>query len=173
MSNSSICQICSIDKTLLGAATPSQSGPVSNDNKGVHHILQRSTAGALPSDVLELNPEHFLVGIVLLLSRDAVGVFYSASRLGWILSGTTTPDQSGYFTYLRFLELEPYYQIQFSVIPRTCLFFLAGFTTDVVKGHKQDSYFYEGTSPFARETVSQFSVLLTGWSYFWYRVSML
>ena len=46
MSNNSIWLI---DGTLTGATTPGQSGPASNDNEGVLHILQSSRTGA-PSE---------------------------------------------------------------------------------------------------------------------------
>ena len=55
MSNSSI------DKILPGAATPSQSGPGSNGNEGVHSIPQRSCiTGASPSDCLASYVGHSL-----------------------------------------------------------------------------------------------------------------
>ena len=47
-----------IDRTLSGATTPGQSGPKSNDDKGVH-IPQISKAGALLSDGLSY-PGHLL-----------------------------------------------------------------------------------------------------------------
>ena len=79
MSNSSIW---SIDKTLLGATTPRESGQGSNGYEGILHIFQSSTiAGASPSDCLESYLGHSLWG-ALLLCRDAVGVFYSPNSLG-------------------------------------------------------------------------------------------
>ncbi len=58
--------------------TLGQSGPGRNDNEGLLHIPQSSSiTGASPSDCLVLYP-----GGVLLLCRDAVGVFYSPSQLG-------------------------------------------------------------------------------------------
>ena len=47
-----ICFIWPIDRTLSGTTTPSQSGPGSNGNEGVLHVLQISKAGASPSDGL-------------------------------------------------------------------------------------------------------------------------
>ena len=72
-----------IDRFLSGATTPGQSGPGSNGNKGVLHIPQMSKAGASPSDCLMSYLGYLLGGGVLPLSRDAVGVFYTHSRLGW------------------------------------------------------------------------------------------
>ena len=70
-----------IDWTLSGATTPGQSGP---SNEGVLHIHKVSKAWALPSDCLMSYLGHSL-GEVLLLCRDAVGVFYSPSRLGCLI----------------------------------------------------------------------------------------
>ena len=59
---------------LSGATTLGQSGPGSDGNKGVIRILQSSSiAGTSPSDCW---------GGVLLLYREAVGVFYSPSQRG-------------------------------------------------------------------------------------------
>ena len=49
MSNSSIWPI---DRILSDATTLGQSGPGSNRNEGVLHILQKSKIGASPSDSL-------------------------------------------------------------------------------------------------------------------------
>ena len=69
-------------KALSGATTPGQSGPGSDVNEEVLHIPQSSsTAGTSPSDCLVSYPGHSLGG-VLPLCREAVGVFYSPSRLG-------------------------------------------------------------------------------------------
>ena len=57
-SNSSIRPI---DRTQSGATTPCQSGPGSDGNQGVLHILQsHSITGALPSDCLMSYPGHSL-----------------------------------------------------------------------------------------------------------------
>ena len=40
----------SIDRTLIGTTTPCQSGPGSNADEGLLHILQNSKTGASPSD---------------------------------------------------------------------------------------------------------------------------
>ena len=54
----------------------------SNGNNGVLHIPQRSSiSGTSPSDCLMSYPRHSLEG-VLPRCREAVGVFYSLSRLG-------------------------------------------------------------------------------------------
>ena len=74
MSNSSIW---SIDRTLLGATTPGQSVPGNDGNEGVLSIPQSSSiTGASLSESLASYPGH-LLGVVLPLCRDAVGVFYS------------------------------------------------------------------------------------------------
>ena len=65
-----------MDGTLTSNTTP---GPGRNDNESVFHILQSSRTGVSPSD-----------GIVSYLKhtrgkesyRDAVGIFYSPSKLG-------------------------------------------------------------------------------------------
>ena len=69
-----------MDKALSGATTPGQSGPGSDGNEGVLRIPQSSSiAGISPSDCLG----HSLGwGGVLPLCKEAVGVFYSPSRLG-------------------------------------------------------------------------------------------
>ena len=57
MLNSSIW---SIDRILSGATTLGQSGPGSNCNEGVLHILQSSKIGASPSDCLLSYLRHLL-----------------------------------------------------------------------------------------------------------------
>ena len=74
--------IWSIDNTLSAATTPSQSGPGSDGNKGVLCIPQGSSiTGTSPSDCLESYIQNTRWGI-LPLSREAVGVFCSPSRMG-------------------------------------------------------------------------------------------
>ena len=69
---------------LSGATTPGQSGPGSDDNKGVFCIPQSSSiAGTSPSDCLVSYLGHLLGG-VLLLCWEAVGVFYHPNWLGMI-----------------------------------------------------------------------------------------
>ena len=71
-----------MDRNLSGATTPSQSEPGSVGKEDVLRILQSSyITGASPSDCLGSYPEHALGVGVLLLCRNAVGVFYSPSRL--------------------------------------------------------------------------------------------
>ena len=90
-SNSSIW---TIDRTLLDATTPGQSGTGSNGNKGVLCIPQSSNiTGALPSDFVSY-PGHILVVVVVVVGvlsnyRDAVCVFYSPSLLGWLYDAMT------------------------------------------------------------------------------------
>ena len=50
--------------------------------KGTPHPPSSSIAGTSPSDCLVSYPGHSLRGGVLPLCREAVGVFYSPSRLG-------------------------------------------------------------------------------------------
>ena len=72
-----------IDRTLSGANTPAQIGPVNNGNEGVLHIPQSSSiTGTSPSDSLVSYYLDIRCGEVLPLCREAVGVFYSLSRLG-------------------------------------------------------------------------------------------
>ena len=74
-----VCSIWPIDRTLSGASTSSQNGPRGNGNEDVLHIPQIATS----SDCLISHREHLLGGGILSFYRDAVGVFYSCSRLGW------------------------------------------------------------------------------------------
>ena len=68
---------------LSGATTPDQSGLGSDGNEGVLRIPQSSSiTGTSLSDCLVSYPEHLLEEGVLSLCREAVGVFYSPSRLG-------------------------------------------------------------------------------------------
>ena len=65
----------------FGPITPGHSGTGSNDNDGVLHILQiYSITGVSPLDCSVSYLGHSLAG-VLTLCRDAVGVFYTPSRL--------------------------------------------------------------------------------------------
>ena len=55
--------ICPIDRNLSGATTPGQSGPGSDGNEGVLHILQSSSIiEASPSDCLVSYPGHSFGG---------------------------------------------------------------------------------------------------------------
>ena len=79
MSNSSIWPI---DRALSDATTPGRSGPGNNGNVGVLPIHQSSKTGVSPSNGFVLYQEIPCTG-VLALCRDAVGVFYCLSWLGW------------------------------------------------------------------------------------------
>ena len=70
------------DKTLSGATTPGQSGPGSNGNEEVLYIPQSSTDENLSLRWFDVIYRTHL-GEVLPLCRDAVGVFYSPSWLGF------------------------------------------------------------------------------------------
>ena len=85
-----------IDKTLSGATTPGQSGPGNDGNEGVLRIPQTSSISGLHSskhqNYCSLNIRLFNAISRTLdgewglpLYRDAVGVFYSTNRLGWLL----------------------------------------------------------------------------------------
>ena len=68
-----------IHRSLSGDTTPGKSGPESDGNKSVLHILPcASITGASASDNLESYPGNSLGG-VLLLCRNAVGAFFSTS----------------------------------------------------------------------------------------------
>ena len=70
-----------IDRTLSGTTTLGQSGPGSNGNEEVLCIPQISSITvASPSGCFLSYPRYSLRG-VLYLCQDAVGVFYSPSRL--------------------------------------------------------------------------------------------
>ena len=76
-----ICSIWPINGTLSGATTPGQNGLGRNGNKVEVNICQISKAGASPSDCLVSYPGQ-LLGEVLHLCRDVIGVFYSPSQSG-------------------------------------------------------------------------------------------
>ena len=104
-----------IDRTLSGAATPGQSRPRINGNKGVLSISQSSgITVAAWSYCLMSNSGHWL-GDFLPLCRDAVGVFYSPGRLdcpGLSWPGSNDNEK----ILLRAQRHEPYNQMQFCVI---------------------------------------------------------
>ena len=71
--------IQTLDRTLSGTATPDQSGPGNDSNKGVLHIPQRSSiTGTSPSDILVSYPGHLF--IIISVCWGTVGVFYSPIR---------------------------------------------------------------------------------------------
>ena len=86
-----------------------QSGPGSDGNEGVLRIPQSSSiAGTSLSNCLVSYPEHSLGG-VLPLCREAVGVFYSPSRLGkrlvvWTPLLIITPGRVGISQVAQFLK---------------------------------------------------------------------
>ena len=75
-----------IDRTLSGATTPGQSGPGSDGNEGVLCIPQRLFS------VLS----RTLIGGVLPLCRDAIGVIYSPNWLGNIIRWKTLSTPVGW-----------------------------------------------------------------------------
>ena len=71
-----------VDRILLGATTPSQSGSGTDSKEGVLRIPQSSSITETSlSETLVSFPGYLLWG-VLPLCRGAVGVFYRPSRLG-------------------------------------------------------------------------------------------
>ena len=76
-----------IDRTLSGATTLGHSEPGSDGNERVLRIPQNSSiTGASASDCSMSYPGHSLGEGILPLRTDAVGVFYSPSRLGYIIN---------------------------------------------------------------------------------------
>ena len=76
--------IWSIDRTLRDTTTPDRSELESNGHKGALYIPQNFRTGASSSDGLVIYPGDLMME-VLLLCRDAFGVFYSPILLGWYL----------------------------------------------------------------------------------------
>ena len=87
MWNSSIWPI---DKILSGATTLGSSGPGSDGNEGVLHILQSSSITAAPPlDCLVLYPGNILMcGDILPLCSNAFCVFYSYPPPSLMVSST-------------------------------------------------------------------------------------
>ena len=82
MSNS---LIWSIDRTLLGATTPDQNVPGSDDNKGVLRILQSPRiTGASLSDCLESYRGHSLRGSYHSAEKQSV---YFTAPADWASGG--------------------------------------------------------------------------------------
>ena len=87
--------IRSIDVTLAGTTTPSQSGPESNCNEEILHIFQSSRTGTSPLDSL-VTYQGLSLGVgSYLLCRDVLGVFDRPSRLRrfWLVN-TIVPGYS-------------------------------------------------------------------------------
>ena len=73
--------IWTIDRTLLGATTPGQSEPETDENKGILSIPQSSTTiGALPSDCLMSHPGHSLGEFKAAAEMQSA---YSAAPADW------------------------------------------------------------------------------------------
>ena len=73
-----------IDRALSGTTSPGQSWSENNGNEGVLCIPQSSSITVTsPSDCLLSYQDTRWLG-VLPLGRDAVGIFYSPSRLEYV-----------------------------------------------------------------------------------------
>ena len=74
--------ILTIGRTLSGATNPGQSGPGSDGNEGdtPHSPKLQITEASLTDCLTSIQETRW--GKVLLLCRDAVGVFYSPSWVG-------------------------------------------------------------------------------------------
>ena len=71
------CQtVWPIDRTLLGATTPGQSGPGSDDNEAYSAFPKAPALLESHQQTFSVIPGYSLEG-VLPLCRDAVGIFYS------------------------------------------------------------------------------------------------
>ena len=78
-----ISSIWSIDRTLLSATCPGQSGLGSDGNGGIFSIsLSSSITATSPSDCLVPYQGYSMAGGILLHCRDLIGVFYSPNRQG-------------------------------------------------------------------------------------------
>ena len=96
-----------IERTLSGAIISGQSGYRSDGTEGVLHIPQStSITGASLSDCLVSYPGHTL-GQVLPFCREAVGVFYSPSRLGHF-----KPKMPGFYYLVRSLNVSRQFNCQ-------------------------------------------------------------
>ena len=114
-----VCSIWPIDRTLSGATTLGQSGTIAM--KGY------STVPKSPRLAIRLFTVISKIlggggGGVLFLCRHAVGVFYSPSKLGWVMKE--------YFTLLS-SRREPHNQMQFTVILKKP-FLERGFSGDTI-----------------------------------------
>ena len=100
-----------IDRTLLGATTPGQSGLGSNGNKEVFCIPQSSRiTGASPSDCLVSYPGHSLGESY---PSAEIQLVYSIAQVDWARL------QRGDSILLKAPKLEPHQWMQFSVILST------------------------------------------------------
>ena len=82
--------VWSIDRTLSGATTLTQSGPGSNGNEGVLHIPQRSwITGASPSNCLVSYPYYFDIidfyGNILCCNWKRFRFYLQISHLNFVL----------------------------------------------------------------------------------------
>ena len=68
---------------LSGTTIPGQSRPGSDGNEGeIRNPQSFNITGASPSKLFSVITGHSLLGEVLPFCREAVGIFYSPSRLG-------------------------------------------------------------------------------------------
>ena len=97
------CSILPIDRTLSVATTPGQSRHLNDDNIGVLNIPQSFSLTIGLFSVIS----RTLVGEVLLLCSDTVGVFCSASRLDqeeWKRKVYAYYDQVQYYIALLYIR---------------------------------------------------------------------
>ena len=125
-----------IDRTLSGATTPGKSGPGNDGNKGIIRIYQSShITEASPPNSLVSYPGHLLKESCISAEMQSMYSTALADRAQWwnssiwpidaTLTGTHTPLDLGvqamksYSAFPKTLEVEPHYQILFSVASRT------------------------------------------------------
>ena len=113
-----------IDRTLSGASTQDQSGPRSNGNEEVLYIPQNSQNGAFPSDGIMSYPEHSL-GDLTPIQRCSQSISTVPPPF-WIRENLEVMAIKEYSTLPQILKLKPHHQMQFSVLPRTLLFYAWG-----------------------------------------------
>ena len=94
-----------IDGTLTGSTSLGQNEPGSNGNERIFHIILSSRTGASPLDCLVSYPGHSLAGWgILLLCRDAIGVFYSPIQLNCHMNAILTLHYSRIYIVIKFGE---------------------------------------------------------------------
>ena len=125
-----------IDRTLSGAITPIQSTWKRWQWRGTPYSPKHQHYCSLTIGLFSVN-SRTLIGGVLLLSRDAVGVFYCPSRLGkYLLAGHIRYLLPGYILYLLpgyILYLLPGYILY--LLPGYILYLLPGYILYLLPGY--------------------------------------